>query len=91
MVRVSVRSFFTLKDILGDGDVRLKTEDSTIEGLLKALANLHGEKFRRQIFDEKTGNVKFYRVVVNGRQYNDMSTRLNDGDIIDLYPAMAGG
>ena len=91
MIRVKVRSFFILKDMLGDGEVKLKDEDGTIEGLLKGLSNLHGEKFKKQIFDEKTGNVKFYRIVVNGRQYNDLSTKLNDGDIIDFYPAMAGG
>ena len=91
MIRVKVTSFFTLKEILGNGEVKLKSENATVEGLLKELSNRHGEKFRKQIFDVKTGKVKFYRIVVNGRQCNDPGSTLKDGDIIEFYPAMAGG
>ena len=91
MTRVKVSSFFTMKKILGDGDVTLKDEESTVMGLLQELSRRHGEKFNRQIFDAETGDVKFYRVVVNGRQVNEMDTPLNDGDDIMFFPALAGG
>ena len=67
MTRVKVSSFFTMKDILGDGQITLKPEESTVQGLLQALSRKHGEKFNRQIFDKETGDIKFYRIVVNGR------------------------
>lgn len=92
MIKVKVNSFFTMKEIIGKGgEVKLKTEDSTVDGLLKELSNLHGEKFRKQIFDEKTGKVRFYRIVVNGRQCNDTTSALSDGDTVEFYPALAGG
>jgi molybdopterin converting factor small subunit len=81
-----------MKSIIGSGsEVKLKTADGTLEGLLRELSILHGEKFKRQILDEKTGEVKFYRVVVNGRHCTDMSRALHDGDVIEFYPALAGG
>lgn len=92
MIRVKVNSFFTMKEIIGSGsEVRLKTEDGTIDGLLQELVNLHGEKFKKQILDEKTGKVKFYRIVVNGRHCTDTMSALHDGDVVEFYPALAGG
>ncbi|MBW1862479.1 MAG: MoaD family protein [Deltaproteobacteria bacterium] len=92
MIKVKVNSFFTMKEIIGNGsEVKLKKEDSTVDGLLKELSNLHGEKFKKQILDEKTGKVKFYRIVLNGRQCTNTTSALHDGDIIEFYPALAGG
>ena len=93
MIKIKVSSFFTLKEILGGNnqEVELKTENSTVKGLLKELSDRHGEKFRKQLFDPKTGEIKFYRIVLNGRQCTDIEAPLKDGDRIDFYPAMAGG
>ena len=91
MTRVKVSSFFTMKDILGDGRITLKPEESTVHGLLQALSRKHGEKFNRQIFDQDTGDIKFYRIVVNGRQVTDMDGPINNGDDVQLFPAMGGG
>jgi MoaD family protein len=92
MARVTVKPFVSVRDIFGEGEVKLKAEESTIGGLLKELSKTQGEKFKKQVvIDEGKGSVKFYRIVVNGRQYNDLSTQLNDGDMVEFYPAMAGG
>ena len=92
MIKVKVNSFFTMKEIIGSGsEVKLKTEDGTVEGLLKELVELHGEKFKKQILDDETGEVKFYRIVVNGRHCTDTGRALHDGDVIEFYPALAGG
>jgi MoaD family protein len=92
MIKVKVGVIFTLKEILGGNnhEIELK-ENSTLNGLLKKLSDCYGEKFKKQLFDPKTGEVKFYRIVLNGRQCTDLETPLNDGDRIDFYPAMAGG
>ena len=92
MIKVKVNSFFTMKEIIGSGsEIKLKTEDGTVEGLLKELVKLHGEKFKKQIIDDQTGEVKFYRIVVNGRHCTDTARALHDGDVIEFYPALAGG
>ena len=93
MIKVKVSSFFTLKEILGGNnqEVELKTENATVKSLLKELSDRHGEKFRKHLFDSNTGEVKFYRIVHNGRQCTDIEAPLKDGDRIDFYPALAGG
>ena len=91
MVRVTVRSFLTMEEIIGAGDITLKSEDATVNGLLKELSNRHGEPFRKRIFSRKTGKVISYWIVVNGRHRKDTSSQLNDGDEVILYPAWAGG
>lgn len=93
MLKVKVGSFFTLKEILGGNnqEVELRTEDGTVRGLLRELANRHGEKLKKELFDPQTGEVKFYRIVVNGRHCPDLDTPLKDGDRVEFYPALAGG
>jgi len=58
---------------------------------LQALSKKHGEKFSSQVFDAKTGDIVFYRIVVNNRHCENLNAPLQDGDEIQLYPAMAGG
>lgn len=91
MVRVKVTSFFTMKDLLGDGQLTLPPDNCSAMAALQALSKKHGEKFTRQVFDPKTGKIVFYRIVVNNRQCEDLNAPLKDGDEIQLYPAMAGG
>ena len=91
MVKIKVTSFFTMKELLGNGDITLNDDDCSANAALQALCRKHGEKFKKQVFDAKTGKVKFYRVVVNNRECEDLDAPLKDGDVIQLYPAMAGG
>jgi MoaD family protein len=93
MSKVTVGSFFTLKEILGGNNqaVEVRAEESTVRGLLSELANRHGDRLKKELFDPKTGEVKFYRIVLNGRHCSDLDTPLKDGDRVEFYPALAGG
>jgi molybdopterin converting factor small subunit len=91
MVKIKVTSFFTMKDLLGDGLITLDPDHCSAMAALEALSKKHGEKFTKQVFDPGTGQITFYRIVVNNRQCEDLNAPLKDGDEIQLYPAMAGG
>ena len=91
MIRVTVRSFLTMAEIIGEGEIALPSEESTVDGLLKELSRRHGEAFTKRIFSKKTGAVQSYWIVVNGRHRKDTTSALHDGDEIILYPAWAGG
>lgn len=91
MARVKISSFLTMQEIIGDVDITLMPKNSTIGGLLKELSDRHGEKFKKQIFSPKTGKVRSYWIVVNGRHCPDIETKLSDGDEVILYPTWAGG
>jgi MoaD family protein len=91
MVRVTVRSFLTMEEIIGEGEIALPPEESTVDGLLQELSRRHGEAFSKRIFSPKTGNVQSYWIVVNGRHRKETDSKLHDGDEVVLYPAWAGG
>ena len=91
MLRKTVRSFLTMEEIIGEGEVVLPPEESTVDGLLNELSRRHGEAFTKRIFSKKTGKVQSYWIVVNGRHRKDTASALHDGDEVTLYPAWAGG
>lgn len=91
MIRVKVSSFLTMQELIGDADITLDPANSTVAGLLRELSDRHGDKFRRLIFSPKTGKVRSYWIVINGRHRPDTESTLQDGDEVILYPTWAGG
>jgi MoaD family protein len=91
MIKVKIKSFLTMKEIIGNGEIRLSKENSTIKGLLNELSEIHGEPFRRRIFNPRTGLVQGYWIVVNDRHRPDLEHKLKDGDEVIFFQAWAGG
>ena len=91
MVRVKVKSFLTLKEILGNAEIDLSPIDCSVNSLLRELVNIYGDRFSKHVLDPETGEVKFYGVMINNRQCADFDMLLKNGDIIQFYPTLAGG
>ena len=92
-MNVKVKAFATLRDVM-DKEVGLDLPESmTLSGLLKVLCDrypgLYGELF------EAPGTLKkFVNILKNGRNVyfiNGLDTRLDDADIIAMFPPLAGG
>jgi molybdopterin synthase sulfur carrier subunit len=66
----------------------------TVDDLLQQLCKERGEQFRNAVFDEK-GNLRSYiKLLVNGRGLHllqGLKTVLADGDVIAIFPPVAGG
>jgi len=87
-VPVTLRVYATLIEIVG---LRIKkvsvTSGETIEEFLR----------KTKLYDViiENGRVKsMYKVLVNGRDIeflDGLKTRLKDGDVIDVFPPVAGG
>lgn len=85
---VTLRVYATLIEIVG---LRIKkvsvTSGETIEEFLR----------KTKLYDViiENGRVKsMYKVLVNGRDIeflDGLKTRLKDGDVIDVFPPVAGG
>ncbi|MBN2467935.1 MAG: MoaD family protein [Deltaproteobacteria bacterium] len=90
MTRVQIKPFFTLHDIISPGEFNLDDGDKTMGALMKQLSSRNGAKLRK-VVNSETGEVTFFRIVLNGRHCTDVKTELHDGDVIEFYPAMAGG
>jgi molybdopterin synthase sulfur carrier subunit len=95
MLKVQIKAFARIRDVMGS-EVKLEIhEDTTVGDLLNELIKKYGDAFKRQIFNPETGKLQSYvRILLNGRDIdflNGLETRLNDGDVIALFPPIAGG
>ncbi len=98
VLRVSVRFFTTLREIVGKKEENLefpRGKTVTVNALLKHLTANYGKGFSEYIYDGHTGEVKgFLQFLVNGRSitsFNGLDTKLEDGDILAIIPPVGGG
>jgi len=97
-VRVSVRFFTTLREVIGKKEETLKfsgKETVTVDTVLQCLVELHGKSFVEYVYDQKNGKVRgFLQFLVNGRSissFEGLGTRLSDGDVLAIIPPVGGG
>ena len=71
------------------------TEGASLSELLKRLAGIYGEAFRREVFEPGLKDVKIgFVVTVNGvlmGQLRGVDTKLGEGDNVILMSLMSGG
>lgn len=97
-MQVSVRFFTILREITGKKEETLSfPEDgkTTVDSILKSLAERYGKRFREYVYDPKTGNVKgFLQFFINGKStstLNGLQTELQNGDLLAIIPPVGGG
>jgi molybdopterin synthase sulfur carrier subunit len=96
-LRVSVRFFTTLKELVGKREETLEFSDKvvTVNSVLKRLSERYGKGFVEYVFDDKTGEVKgFLQFLINGRSastLNGLDTKLRNGDVLAIIPPVGGG
>ncbi len=97
-VKVTVRFFTSLRELVGKKDETLAfpdIEQITLDELLSNLSSKHGKSFAEYVYDEKTGEVKkFLQFLINGKSsvsLNGFKTELKDGDVLAILPPVGGG
>ncbi|MDY6861416.1 MAG: MoaD/ThiS family protein [Thermodesulfobacteriota bacterium] len=98
MIAIKIKPFMGIRKAMDNAEeIDLDIEDPvTLKEMLNKLSRKYGDNFRKLIFDETTDQIKdHYNILVNGRQYQhlpeQLDTRLNDGDIVSLFPPAGGG
>ena len=93
MMRVRVRTFARLAEILGPESEVFVEEERGILDVLGLIAGNEGARIR-VLFDEQ-GEVHDYLIIVHNRvrvEHHDLaSTTLREGDEIAILPPLAGG
>jgi molybdopterin synthase sulfur carrier subunit len=92
-MKIIVKSFASLRDIM-DKEVKLELPAGTT--ILAMLENLSGNYpgLHEELF-EPDGTLKLYvNILKNGRNVyflDNLSTVIDDGDVITIFPPAAGG
>ncbi|MCS7113991.1 MAG: MoaD family protein [Candidatus Bathyarchaeota archaeon] len=97
-MRVLVRLFTTLREIVGKREEILEFMDGetvTVEKVLRKLAEIYGKGFAEYVYYSGTGEVKdFLQFLINGRSASTLKglqTELEDGDVLAILPPVGGG
>ena len=97
-MKISVRFFTTLREIIGKREETLDFSDSeqiTVAKVLGKLAERYGKGFVEYVYDSRTGDVKgFLQFLINGRSaatLKGLETELADGDVLAIIPPVGGG
>jgi|GEM_PF-186141 len=95
VMRVNVKFFAALRDIVGGWNVDLSLPEGTTVGeTLEALAKQYGERFRSYVYDKKGGVQEYLIFLINGESIHAMKgfeTHLREGDSLVILPPIGGG
>jgi molybdopterin synthase sulfur carrier subunit len=96
LMAINVKFFATFRDLLGLKELELETkpgENLKLIDLLERLFQKFGEKFRSKIFEN--GDIRpQVNIMINGRNIkflNRINSLVKDGDIVAIFPPVAGG
>lgn len=93
-MKITVRTFADFREIIGVGEKEISLpEGETVGGLLKGLCKVH-PGLQGKLFDV-AGEPKPYVIILkNGRNIvslQHLDSVIADGDVIALFPPVAGG
>jgi molybdopterin synthase sulfur carrier subunit len=94
---IRVRFFGSLRDLSEKGEIKvnLQNEGISILNLMQFLSEKLGEKFKNAMMNPETGCVRYYmKIMVNGIDLDvqdGLNTIVKEGDVIQVFPPIAGG
>ena len=95
-MKVRVQYLGFIKNMLNKNEDHFELEDSTsLSDLLNKLAEIHGESFRKEVYEPGLKKIKTgFSVTINGQfigQVGGLDAKLSDGDHVILMSLMTGG
>lgn len=95
-MNVRVQYFGYIKNMLNKREDQIELEETaSLSDLLNKLAEVHGESFKKEVYEPGMKDVKMgFSVTVNGlliNQLGGIDTKLSEGDNIILMSLMSGG
>ena len=93
-MRVKVKTLATLHTITGGliHEITLNDE-ANVNDVIKKLIEMY-PKLKNELLNDKGRLKENYKVLINGREITHLSgleTKVSDGDIIAIFPPVAGG
>ncbi|MDI6757134.1 MAG: MoaD family protein [Endomicrobiia bacterium] len=89
---VKIKFYPPLKDILGVGEVSLSARD--VSDALEILSERYGEKFSSEVLEPGGGVKNYYILLLDDKpvnQQNPAAAKFRKGDVLHIFPPVAGG
>ena len=95
-MKVRIHYLGYIRNLLRRKEEEFELEKGTpLSELLNKLAGIHGEPFKREVFEPGLKDVKMgFVITINGvliGQLDEIETELNEGDNVILMSLMSGG
>lgn len=93
-MQVVVRTIGPFTERFGFQQLTITLKGRTISDLLNQLCEERGRNFYNTLFDEEGKLHRYIKLLINGRGIHllqGLDTPLSDGDIIAIFPPVAGG
>ncbi len=94
-LKIEVRLFAGLRELAKQKAVTEDLPDgSTVADVINRLGDRFGPDFRKQVLDERGRPNESFRILVNGQSIAALQgaeTKLRDGDVVAIFPPVAGG
>lgn len=94
VLHVVVRTIGPFTEHLGFHQLTITLKGHTVQDLLTQLCDERGTKFCKTVFDDAGQLRRYIKVLVNGRGLHvlqGLNTPLSDGDVVAIFPPVAGG
>ncbi|BCY18180.1 MAG: MoaD/ThiS family protein [Chloroflexi bacterium] len=91
---MQIKYFATLRDITHTPEETISVNSLTLDELIHILCKKYGKAFEKWVTFEEGGFGSLSIFLVNGQDYrslNGLQTQIKDGDVISLFPPIAGG
>ncbi len=93
-MRICLKTFADFREITGIREKQLDLDEGlTVAGLLQILVHTF-PRLQQALFDKSGSLREFIILFVNGRTIDfldKLDTRLKEGDVVALFPPVAGG
>lgn len=92
-MKVKIELYATLRDKYGVKEIVVEC-DGSIKNLIERASKLLDEDFFDEVYDSKRNFVRDDRIfTINGRNIKDIKgeIRLKEGDVVAIFPPIAGG
>ena len=86
-----VKLFGNLRIVLGEKEIELEGRGGTLREMIISLATQHDEAISKELLDENGELDRAYVIFLKGERIYDLSTKIEDGDVVVITSMLAGG
>ena len=96
-MKITIKGFFSIRESMGKvGQLEMEVDKASVREILVMLSDRYGAGFKEEVFDPETNDIRpENQILINGRHYRyspaGLDTELNEGDMLAIFPLVAGG